>query len=984
MPDDEKKDEKDEKKEEAKEEASSPDMSPEEDRSPEVNERPAKPAAAAVREVEEEEPAPPPVSEPNAGLGRWIPLALAAAVPFLFFFVLPPLTKSGLWDPYELNVADLARRMALKMFGAANLDLAGADSSLPHLNDLGRPQLPFTSIAIGFKLFGLHEWAGRAPLALWGLAGVLATYAWVARLFDRRAGLYSAIALTTMPLFFVQARSMLGEICTMTAISMAFGGLLVAVIDRDEKGPTTPLARLPWLVMGAAGLFVGFESRGALLGVAAPLLAVGASWALGWAAGSRKADLLGDAIGVLGIAAGGFLLWRGLVVLAADPAPKDLSMMVGAMVKPQGKYPTFDFYVASIGHSLAPWSAFLPFAIGRLFLPPVGRSGSIFERESLARMAVVIGGAAIFAAHGLLAAKTDLIAFCGPAIFAAACGVAIRDYERGAKASIGVGLGTLLLCAVFHHDFHELPDKAYQAFAVVGAAFPDSFKEPSLTRWWIVLGGFGAAVFITFIERDAKRRPFDPATYTKVFRALREAWDGILALGFFAVVAGAALGGLVIWIGMRMQANWVRTMSVTVRDGMLNAWWFIAFVPLAVIFAFVFACDVWLWAFNRRSDKLSWGSFLRGFGPFEELFKNRPQGEDVSGWAVVLLFMLLAVPAGVGGIAFMKGAGVVKAIAFAVPSGIGSFLLLGLLGDVVRTRAAGMAFFGAAVGFVLCFSYYPALANQLSPKEIFESYQRVHKGDEPLALLGVGNKTAAYYAGGQPPQFADVGSAYPWLAAPDPAGRRYLAMRADDLPRLNEMFREHSPSPHQNLPVLDARSSQIMLAASALLPGEANDNPLGKMILSAPPHPQRPLDANMEDKLQVLGIDVVDPNGKAVDSIAPGKKYVIRTYYKVLAGDCHADPCHPVTTEWEAFIHIDGGRKRHNGDHKPMNSKYPMSLWLKDDLLVDEYDFTLEPNFTQGVYTIYFGLFVGETRLKVKSGPSDGENRINGGTLRVQ
>jgi hypothetical protein len=101
----------------------------------------------------------------------------------------------------------------------------------------------------------------------------------------------------------------------------------------------------------------------------------------------------------------------------------------------------------------------------------------------------------------------------------------------------------------------------------------------------------------------------------------------------------------------------------------------------------------------------------------------------------------------------------------------------------------------------------------------------------------------------------------------------------------------------------------------------------------------------------------------------------MRTYYRVLA---------PVTSEWEAFIHIDGYHRRHNGDHKPMNGKYPMSLWLPGDLLMDDHEFKLEPNFTPGSYTIYFGLFVGDTRLKVKSGPNDGDNRINGGPLRVQ
>ena len=102
-------------------------------------------------------------------------LLAAIAVPTLLFLVFPPLSKSGLWDPYELNVADLSRRIALNLYHADSLSLTGADNSLPHLNDLGRPQLPFSSIALGFKLFGLQEWAGRLPLALWGVLGVVAT-----------------------------------------------------------------------------------------------------------------------------------------------------------------------------------------------------------------------------------------------------------------------------------------------------------------------------------------------------------------------------------------------------------------------------------------------------------------------------------------------------------------------------------------------------------------------------------------------------------------------------------------------------------------------------------------------------------------------------------------------------------------------------------------------------------------------------------------
>ncbi|HEX8793927.1 MAG TPA: glycosyltransferase family 39 protein [Polyangiaceae bacterium] len=914
---------------------------------------------------------------------RWAPLAAAAAVPALLFLALPPLTKSGLWDPYELNVAELARRLAINLYGAGGLALQGADNTLPHLNDLGRPQLPFSSIALGFKLFGLHEWAGRLPLALWGVLGVLATYAFVARLFDRRTALYSAVVLSTMPLYFVQARSMLGDVCTMAGLAMAFGGLAVAAFDRDEEGPTPLMARVKWLGMAAIGLFVGFESRGGLLGIGVPALSVGLAWAVSRAGAKRMRDVVGDAVGVVSLVGGAVVAVLAARVVAQPGEVKDLNLWVGSLLHLPGKYPTFDFYIAAIGHALAPWSAFLPFAFGRLLIAAPGRTGAVGEREGLARVAVLVGAAVALAAHGYLAARTDLVAFTGPAICAVACAVAIRDFERGAHASIAIGLGTLVLAAVLHHDFHELPEKAYQAFGIAGASFPESFKDRALDLWWVVLGGFALCAFITWLERDAERKPFDPANYVKVIRTLREAYDGMLALVFFATIAGASLAGLFVFIGARTHAHWMPQMSSNIRDWVLNAWWVVAFVPLGAILAILFAADVWLWAFGRSSP-LSKASLTRGFAPFEDLLgrlvpeDKSAQPVDRQDWWVSLVvlapLMVLAIPLGVGVLAWhVFGFKWYVALLLAVPSGVGFFLVMGILGDTLRHRAPGLAVGGAVVGFILCFAYYPALANQLSPKEVFESYRHVCQGS-PLALLGVGGRTAAYYAGGQPQTLNDAQSAYNWLVSGG-GEKRCLAMKAEELPKLNQLWREHAPEPKSNLPVLDARSSQILLASSQLAPGQKNENPLGSIVLTSMPTPQRPLDVNMDDKLQVLGIDLLDDSGHKVDAIAPGKTYHLRTYYKVLA---------PVTSEWEAFIHIDGYHRRHNGDHKVMNGKYAMSLWLPGDLVMDDHEFKLEPNFTPGTYTIYFGLFVGDTRLKVKSGPNDGDNRVNGGPLRVQ
>jgi hypothetical protein len=922
-----------------------------------------------------------------------VALLVAALVPALLFLVLPPLSKSGLWDPYELNVADLSRRIALNLYHADSLALEGGDNSLPHLNDLGRPQLAYSSIALGFKLFGLQEWAGRLPLALWGVIGALATYAFVARLFDRRAGIYASVILSTTPLYFVQARSMMGDICAMAGLAMAFGGLAVAVFDRQpssgpgsadglEVVPTSASRRIPWLGMALAGLFVGIESRGALLGAAVPLLGVGLAWAVARVStGRAPPDRIRDGVGGLSLIVG--IAVAAVAVNVASQAGHDVDLWIGAIPRSTAKYATFDYFVAEMGHALAPWSALLPFALGRILIEPslAGRAKGVVDRESEARVALLVGLGVLFVAQAYLVDRTDIVVFNGPALCAVVCAVAIRDFERGGRTAVAASVGVLVFAAMLHHDFHELPEKAYQTFGVVGAAFPEGFKDKALTLWWLVLGSFALIAFLTWIERDPDRLPFDPKSYSSVLRQLRDAYGGALALAYGIVVGGAAIAALFLLVGLRLRAAWLPQMSATIRDLILNAWWAVAIAPLASIFGLLFACDFWGWAFDR-SRTLSRHSLVRGFEPFEELFGRL--GTSVQDWKkrrpdwwvapfVLAPLMLVAIPAIAYLVESSAGMRPVAASAAAVSAGLVVFILFGVVGDLVRHRATGMVLGGGLAGFLLCFFYYPALANQLSPKDVFESYRHACPG-APLALLGVGGRTSAYYAGGQPQTFSDPSSAYRWLAAGG-SQRRCLALKAEELPKLNQLWRERSDEARTNLPIVDARSSQILLAASSLTESDKNENPLGQFVLSGTPHPSRKIEANMEDKLQVLGIDVLDDRGHIVDAVSAGRDYHMRTYYKVLA---------PVTTEWEAFIHIDGYHRRHNGDHKVLDGKYPMSLWLPGDVITDDHEFKLEPNFTPGTYEIYFGLFVGDTRLKVTSGPNDGDNRVNGGSLRVQ
>ena len=969
------------------------------------------------------EPEPPMTSDVEAHLPpaeaetrTWWPLAIAIGFPVLLFFVLPPLTRAGLWDPYELNVADLSRRIALNLHGAATLALDGADNSLPHLNDLGRPQLPFTSIALGFKIFGLHEWAGRAPLALWGVLGVLATFGFVSRLVDRRAGVYAAIALTTMPLYFVESRTMLGDIVTMSAFAMSFGGLAVAVFGRRADDPFDGRTRALWLLVAGLGVISGYYSRGGIIGIGVPALAIGAAWLLAFTNGQRRFDSMATGIGVASLLVGACFIALGANALNNAERISDLNPLIGAMVRPPTKYPTFDFEIGALAASLAPWSAFAPFAFGRLFIAPRVAGQEAFSRESQARVALLVGAAVALVVHGWMAARVDLVAFAAPAIIAAGCAIAIRDFERGAHPSVAIGVGTAVLLGLMHHELHNMPEKAFHAFGVMTTTFPESFKETSIQLWTVVLVGFAGIAFLTFAERfrmtsfrqpasgddglaATARKPFEVKSYLRVLIALRDAWDGMLALAYFAMVAGASLAGLALWLGTRQHWRWLPTLGTQMRDFVLNAWWVFAFGPIFVVFGVYFWTDVWIWTFEDSRPTSKQGSWWRGFEPFGELgstLKNGRLGatlpklvmgkltvtnealdDGIGPMAALVLapLMYLQVP----GIVFvgLYGVGNVKwlvALALAVPAGVALFLALGIMGNVLRGgRAAFLGLFTAVCGALLCFAYYPALANQLSPKEVFESYAKVKKNDEPLALFGVGGRTAAYYAGGQPLILKDTQSAYDWLTTAS-SGRRFLAVRAEELGRLNKAWREKNPS-LGNLPVLDARSSQIILVASSLDSSEKNQSPLNRIVLGEAPKPQHKLDVTLDDKLQALGYDITDDKMRLVDHISPGKKYHQRTYFKMLA---------PVQSEWEMFIHIDGFHKRHNGDHKLCEGKYPMALWLKDDLIMDDYEFSLEPNFTPGAYTDFFGLFVGETRMKPKGANADSENRVNAGALRVQ
>ena len=159
---------------------------------------------------------------------------------------------------------------------------------------------------------------------------------------------------------------------------------------------------------------------------------------------------------------------------------------------------------------------------------------------------------------------------------------------------------------------------------------------------------------------------------------------------------------------------------------------------------------------------------------------------------------------------------------------------------------------------------------------------------------------------------------------------------------------------------------------NADMPSEEEIKSAREHILSTAPTPKLPVNAQLEDKLVYLGLDV------DVDTVTPGKAFTLTHYWKVL---------NPVGDDWKLFVHLEspGGKKSHlNADHVPINGKYPLSLWKKGEIIRDIHRVSIPPSWPSDSLELYVGAWKGPLRLKVTSGPHDSENRVVVAKLPVQ
>lgn len=140
-------------------------------------------------------------------------------------------------------------------------------------------------------------------------------------------------------------------------------------------------------------------------------------------------------------------------------------------------------------------------------------------------------------------------------------------------------------------------------------------------------------------------------------------------------------------------------------------------------------------------------------------------------------------------------------------------------------------------------------------------------------------------------------------------------------------------------------------------------------ILEAVPGDAKKIDVNFENKIHLVGYKV-DP-----ENAGPGTPVKVTYYWR-----CDE----PIDEGWQLFTHVQHeGYDRPenldaNGPLREMKGKSQVlgpDRWERGKVYADEQSFTMPADLRGPDSIVYVGIFKGDMRLRIISGPSDGDNR---------
>jgi hypothetical protein len=290
-----------------------------------------------------------------------------------------------------------------------------------------------------------------------------------------------------------------------------------------------------------------------------------------------------------------------------------------------------------------------------------------------------------------------------------------------------------------------------------------------------------------------------------------------------------------------------------------------------------------------------------------------------------------------------------------------------LYGRLGNDRIFPVTLASLAVGMFTAWSFQPALGQHFSPKPVYEAYAELADPEiEPLATYRVPTAAASYYTDGRV-ETLDTEEALLRFLRED--GQRWVVLSADELGSANRAYRRETG---QHLYVADARSARLVLVAARPVENRPNQSFIALAVHAETPTVEHEIQADFDGRIELIGYDLDLPGG---DSVGAGQRFSITWYWRVVR---------PPSSGYQVFVHIDGHGLRLNGDHEPVDGRYPATLWEPGDVIADMQSLTVPANFRPGDYVMYVGWFSGSNRLEVLSGPNDGVDRVRAGTLPVR
>ena len=213
--------------------------------------------------------------------------------------------------------------------------------------------------------------------------------------------------------------------------------------------------------------------------------------------------------------------------------------------------------------------------------------------------------------------------------------------------------------------------------------------------------------------------------------------------------------------------------------------------------------------------------------------------------------------------------------------------------------------------------------------------------------------------------------------------RAFVVLPKTSFSALNFAFRRRNKGLH--IPVLDDRSSRLVLLSSFLQPGEDDMNWISKAVITEQEMKQiesfQPSMTAFDDKLILEGVSLSE------SVVRRGGTVKAAFYFRVKAG---------VARSYKIFIHIDrpGTSHRIGVDHWVLNLPghdnqktcvgcLKTNEWLKGDVVVDSFDIKVPLGTPSGPQHIWMGLYEPNSGMRLRVSDfdkntveHDGHNRV--------